>query len=161
MYVTQTSIEKLVRVKSRTLIIFVALVASALLVTSFASADQASAASLVPGQLQRFAAGASSDGSYKATSKDPAAKGAITCVGGSSSCPIVKKYVNPLIRLLAALTGILAVVAIIMGGIQIASSAGDPQKAASGRKHIRDAVIGILAFIFLYAFLNWLIPGGI
>lgn len=98
---------------------------------------------------------------FAAAAGDPAATSTVPCGGSSAPCPIVDKYVNPAIALLAALTGILAITGIIIGGIQVTSSAGDPQKVASGKRHIRNSVIGVVAFIFLYAFLNWILPGGV
>ena len=79
--------------------------------------------------------------------------------GGTSSC-LFAKYVNPLITLLSAAVGVVVVVAIIVGGIEYSSSAGDPQKAASGKQHIMNALLGLLAYALLYAFLQFIIPGG-
>lgn len=76
-------------------------------------------------------------------------------------CPIIHKYVNGTIAALSALVGVVAVIAIIVGGIEFATAGGDPQKSASGRKHIRNALIGLIAFIFFLAFMNFIIPGGI
>jgi hypothetical protein len=42
----------------------------------------------------------------------------------------------------------------------VSSSAGDPQKSAQGKEHIRNALFGLLAYILLYAFLQFIIPGG-
>ncbi len=90
--------------------------------------------------------------------------GTITCGSGCNGNPadcLFKDYINPGITLLSMLVGIAAVTAIIYGGIEFSSSGGDPQKAASGKKHITNAIIGLVAFIFLYAFLQFLLPGGI
>lgn len=78
-----------------------------------------------------------------------------------SNCPLISKYINPLITLLTILVGLVAVGAIIFGGIQVATSAGDPQKASSGKDHIRNALIGIVAYVLLYGLLQWLVPGGV
>lgn len=74
---------------------------------------------------------------------------------------LVKNYVNPFIKLLTALVGIAVVIGIIYGGIEYAMSAGDPQKAAVGKNRIRNAIIGLVAYVLTLAFLNFIIPGGI
>lgn len=83
------------------------------------------------------------------------------CRTDSAQCNPVTEYVNPLINTLAAMAGIAVVIGIIVGGIQYASSGGDPQKAASGKGHIKAAIIALVCFFFLYAFLQFVIPGGI
>jgi hypothetical protein len=90
--------------------------------------------------------------------------------GGHSCCPksaakdatkcLFAKYVNPIVSLMSALVGIVVTVGIIFGAIQFSSSAGDPQKAANGKNHIRNALLGLLAYLLLYAFLQFIIPGG-
>lgn len=75
-----------------------------------------------------------------------------------------KKITSTLVaatNLLSALVGIIAVAMIVFGGIQFSTSGGDPQKVASGKKHITNAIIALVAFVFLWAFLNFLIPGGL
>lgn len=76
-------------------------------------------------------------------------------------CDLVTKYINPFIQLLSALVGVAVVVSIIIGGIQYSSSAGDPQKASAAKARIRNAIIALIAFIFLYALLDFLMPGGL
>lgn len=88
------------------------------------------------------------------TSADPA----LACSRGD--CDIIKNYVNPAITLMTILVGLAVVGGIIWGAIQVITSAGDPQKAASGKDHIRNAVIAVIAYVFLWAFLQWVIPGG-
>lgn len=76
-------------------------------------------------------------------------------------CDLIKKYLNPLISFFSALVGIAVVISIIHGAIEYSSSGGDPQKAAKGKQRITNAIIALVAFTFLFAFLQWLIPGGI
>lgn len=71
------------------------------------------------------------------------------------------KYINPAIQLMSAVIGIVIVVGIILGAIEYITSAGDPQKAANGKKRITEALIGLAAFILLYTFLQFIIPGGL
>ncbi len=90
--------------------------------------------------------------------------GQITCCpNGSQSTPMAclfAKYINPFINVLSGAVGLVVVVAVIIGGIEYSSSSGDPQRLASGRRHITNALLGLLAYILLYAFLQFLMPGG-
>lgn len=76
-------------------------------------------------------------------------------------CDLISKYLNPAVQLLSAAVGIVIVIAIVIGGIQYGSSAGDPQQAAAAKARIRNAIIALLTFLFLYALLNFLLPGGL
>ncbi|MEK7153078.1 MAG: hypothetical protein AAB834_03965 [Patescibacteria group bacterium] len=88
---------------------------------------------------------------------DAAAK---TCSGGDCS-GLIKNYVNPLIKLLSALVGIFVVISIVVGGIMYGSAGGDPGKVTAAKKRIYNAILALLAYLFMFAFLQWLLPGGI
>ena len=80
----------------------------------------------------------------------------------SNDCNLTKTYINPFINKFLAPFAILSVIiGIIWGSIEFATSAGDAQRAASGKGKIQKALIGLIAFLFLFAFLQWLIPGGL
>jgi hypothetical protein len=66
-----------------------------------------------------------------------------------------------IIRLLSAMVGVVAVVMLIIGGIQYTASNGNPQAVAAAKKKITDVFIGLISYIFLWSFLEWLIPGGL
>ncbi|HET7320746.1 MAG TPA: pilin [Candidatus Saccharimonadales bacterium] len=89
---------------------------------------------------------------------DPLADPGVECKGGDC---LFTKYFNPAINLLSGLVGVAVVFSIVMGGIQYSASAGDPQKAAKAKSHIYNAVIALVAFAFLFAFLQWIVPGGL
>jgi hypothetical protein len=74
--------------------------------------------------------------------------------------PILKR-INQLINFLSAGVGIVIVGSLIYGGIQY-SWAGDNSSAVSAAKdRIRNALIALIAFFFIFAFLQWLVPGGL
>ena len=108
-------------------------------------------------------AGGTTGGSCEDGTTDPALCSACNKDGQpDQDCNLTKKYLNPIINKFLAPLAILAVIiGIIWGSIEFATSAGDAQKAASGKGKIQKALIGLLAFIFLYAFLSWLMPGGL
>ncbi|HVA11407.1 MAG TPA: pilin [Candidatus Dormibacteraeota bacterium] len=75
-------------------------------------------------------------------------------------CDLVNQYINPAINLFSLSFGLVAVISLIFGGIQYSASQGDPQKAASAKNRIYNTIIAIFAYLFLYTFLQFLIPGG-
>jgi len=78
-----------------------------------------------------------------------------------NNCDIIKEYIQPFINFLAALVGVAVVISIVIGGIQYGSSAGDPSKVTAAKNRIRNAIIALVTFLFLYTLLNFLIPGGL
>jgi hypothetical protein len=78
-----------------------------------------------------------------------------------SHCDLVALYVNPAINLLSVLVGLVVAASLIAGGIQYTASSGDPQKTSAAKSRIQNTLLAFLAYAFLYAFLNFLIPGGL
>ena len=66
-----------------------------------------------------------------------------------------------IINFLAVGVGIAVVGGIIWGGMIYASSNGDSSKVQQAKTIIVNAVIGLLLFIFMYAIINYLVPGGL
>ena len=77
------------------------------------------------------------------------------------NCDLIAKYVNPGVNLLSVMFGLIAVISLIAGGIQYSSSGGDSQKVTQAKNRIANTLFAIVAYFFLYAFLQFLIPGGI
>lgn len=87
---------------------------------------------------------------------DPAAQ--VKCV--QDACDLIKKYVNPAINLFSVAFGLIAVISIILGSMQYATSEGDPQKASKAKQRIFSTIVAVVAYLFLFSFLQFLIPGG-
>ncbi len=75
---------------------------------------------------------------------------------------------NPLIHLitvginiLGAVVGVVVVIVIIIAGIQYASAGGNPNATSAAKKRILNAIIALVAYLFLFVILNWLLPGGL
>jgi hypothetical protein len=83
------------------------------------------------------------------------------CHGGPDCNKFINDYVNPAIKVLTALVGIVAVLSIVIAGIQYASSADDPGTVTKAKQRIFNVGIGLVAYIFLLSFLNYLVPGGL
>lgn len=82
----------------------------------------------------------------------------IQCSSGSGS--IIGMLVQ-IINFLAVGVGIAVVGGIIWGGMIYASSNGDSGKTKQAITIIVNAVVGLLLFIFMYALVNFLVPGGV
>jgi hypothetical protein len=78
----------------------------------------------------------------------------------SGNCGIVK-YLLIFINGLSAIVGVVIVLVIIVGGIQYAASADDPSRVSAAKKRILNAILGLVTFIFMYAFLQYIVPGGV
>ncbi len=74
---------------------------------------------------------------------------------------IIDKYINPVIAFLSGAVGLAAVISYVIAGIQYSSSADDPQKVAAAKARLRRTTIAIVAFLFLFSFLQWVVPGGL
>lgn len=77
-----------------------------------------------------------------------------------SNCGILR-YLILFINVLSGLVGIVVVGSIIYGGVQYSMAGSDPQKVSSAKNRIRNALIALFFFLFMYSFLNYLIPGGV
>ena len=69
--------------------------------------------------------------------------------------------INDFVTFLTGLVGIVAVGNIIAGGIQYTAAGGNPQMLASARKRIANAILALVAFLLIWAFVQWLVPGGV
>ncbi len=65
-----------------------------------------------------------------------------------------------IIRFLSAGVGLVVIASIIVGGIQYIVSRGDPNATGAAIKRLTSSVIALIIFIFAYAILNYVIPGG-
>lgn len=107
----------------------------------------------------------------------PAALAASDCIKTSvqfngTNCVPVSKNGNPadnpiftvlfdVINFLAVGAGIAVVGGIVWGSLLYVTSDGDPGKAKQGIIIIMNSFLGLLLFIFMYAALNFLVPGGL
>lgn len=82
-------------------------------------------------------------------------------------CPGVGKdkelqsVVTEILKAIIAAAGIVAVIFIIIGGINYMTSAGDAQKVEKGKKTIIYAAIGLVICALAFAIVNWVILGAL
>ncbi len=82
----------------------------------------------------------------------------IGCVGKGNA---ITDATFAIIRFLTNGVGIVIVASLVVAGIQYTSSKGEPNETAKAIKRIQSNVVALLMFIFAYAMLNYIIPGGL
>lgn len=65
------------------------------------------------------------------------------------------------INILTAGVGIVAVGGVVYGAILYTSAGNSPDQTKKAIEIIRNVVFGIVAYAFMYSFLNFIIPGGL
>lgn len=78
----------------------------------------------------------------------------------SNNCKIYG-YIVAFIRGLSAMVGIVVVIMVAVGGIQYSASKDNPQATSAAKNRITNALLALLIYIFMFAFLQWIVPGGV
>ena len=65
------------------------------------------------------------------------------------------------INFLSIGVGIAVVAGIVIGAIRYITASGNAAQAQQGVTTIVNAIIGLILFIFMYAIINFLVPGGL
>ncbi len=78
----------------------------------------------------------------------------------SENCGIVA-YLVLAINVLSAVAGIAIVASIMIAGFQYMTARDNAGQVEAARKRIVWALLALLIFIFTYAFLNFVVPGGV
>jgi hypothetical protein len=78
------------------------------------------------------------------------------------------KNLNPImdllfafIRFLSVGVGLVVVASIILAGIQYSTSEGNPETTQAAKNRVRDAVIGLIIYLFAFSLVQYLVPGGL
>lgn len=70
-------------------------------------------------------------------------------------------YLQKFINAISAIVGIVCVVMIAVWGIQYTIARDNPQTTATARLRLVQTVIALVSYLFVYAFLQWVVPGGV
>lgn len=74
--------------------------------------------------------------------------------------PIVHDIQN-IVNFLSAAVGVVVIAVIIIGGIQYSVAGDNASALTAAKQRITNGLIALFAFMFAFAFVQWLIPGGI
>ncbi|MFZ1360797.1 MAG: TrbC/VirB2 family protein [Candidatus Saccharimonadales bacterium] len=138
------------------------MIALAVGVVGLPLAPAAQAIDVFQGACGSGAGGGSNSGNSNSTGNT--AGGSNASSGGSSSslCGAAAKddapsLIKNVINILLYLIGIIAVIAIIIGGIRYVTSNGDSSAIKSAKDTIMYAVIGLVVAIFAFAIVNFVV----
>jgi len=84
----------------------------------------------------------------------------INC-GGATGDAAILGIIKIVIQIMSAGIGILAVGAVIFGGILYSAAGGSPENIKKAKDLWVNTAIGLLIFAFFVAITNFLIPGGV
>ena len=74
--------------------------------------------------------------------------------------PIVKD-IQSIVDFLSIGVGIIVIAMIIIGGIQYSMAGDSPDATGKAKTKITNALIALFVYLFMFAFLQWIIPGGL
>jgi hypothetical protein len=85
------------------------------------------------------------------------------CLGDKAPNPTsaIEDLLYAIIRFLSAGVGLVVVLAIVLSGIQYSTSEGNPETTQQAKNRIRNAIIGLFIYLFAFALVQWLVPGGL
>ena len=95
-----------------------------------------------------------------AASDAPADSSSNTAVCQNEDC-LINRYLKPAIVILSALVAITATGSIIFAGMQYTSARDQSAKVEMAKNRIGITITGVIAWILLLTFLQWLMPGGL
>ena len=73
----------------------------------------------------------------------------------------IMAYIRIITDGLTVIVGVVVTGMLIFGGIQYSAAGSNPQMVQAAKGHISQALLALVIWIFMAAFLQWLIPGGI
>lgn len=76
------------------------------------------------------------------------------------NCGIIN-YILIFTRVLSGLVGIVIVIMLVVRGMQYIVARENPQLTAKAREGILWAVLALILYLFVFALLQWLVPGGV
>lgn len=80
-----------------------------------------------------------------------------SCDGGQGDS--INNILQLIVNILSVGIGVLAVIGIVVVGIQYLTAGGNEEQTRKAKRRLLEIVIGVAAYILIYAILRWLLPG--
>ena len=87
-------------------------------------------------------------------------KGSLNCSCDDGKGSSVSDQLKLVVDIMTIGIGILGVIGITVVGIQYLTSGGSEEKTRKAKRRMFEIVIGLVAYVVLYALVKWLIPTG-
>jgi hypothetical protein len=78
----------------------------------------------------------------------------------TTQTPIVKD-IQSIVNFLSIGVGVIVIIMIIVGGVQYSLAGDSPDATGKAKARITNALIALVAYLFIFSFLQWIIPGGL
>lgn len=98
------------------------------------------------------------DGRPGVVTVDTAILSGCDCDGIDSGGSVIN-ILNLVVNIMTIGIGILGVIGITVVGIQYLTAGGNEEKTRKAKRRMFEIVIGLVAYVLIYAFLKWLMPG--
>lgn len=107
--------------------------------------------------------GSNQCGNLKDDDKNVKTKINFGCLGddGPQGMGPIEDLTYAIIRFLSNGVGIMMVIAFVAAGIQYTTSEGNAEQTIKSKKRIQSIVIALVIYLFAYAILQFLVPGGL
>jgi hypothetical protein len=76
------------------------------------------------------------------------------------NCGIVG-YIRLFADAITVVLGIVVAIMVVVGGIQYSTAGNNPQAVTAAKKRLSQAILAVAMYVFLFAFMQWLVPGGV
>ena len=100
------------------------------------------------------------EGKYVKDDGSPCATSRSIPVPESKNSSIIEQ-VNFLITLMTAIVGVIIAISLVAAAITYSSAGGDPSRVAAAKKRITNSIVALIAYIFAFGVIEWLVPGGL
>jgi len=71
------------------------------------------------------------------------------------------QWIRFFINVISSIIIVGAIVMVTLAGIEYSASGDNSQMVQNAKKRITNVLLGLVSYFFLYAFLQWVVPGGV
>ena len=96
---------------------------------------------------------------HKIDRDHPVGENEVSCSCDDGEGGSIKEILKLVVDIMSIGVGILAVIGISVSGVQYLTAGGSEEKTRKAKRRILEIVIGLIAYVLIYALLRFLLPG--